>query len=76
MECVAIVQSAGIPIRVMCQLGRDTSHVPVGVEYPRGGPLQVDRDPEGQSRGYGMTSFQTVFCHIAVRESSSHRVGL
>ena len=25
----------------------------------------MDRDPEGQSRGYDMTSLQTVPCHIA-----------
>ena len=25
----------------------------------------VDRDPEGQSRGYDMTSLQTIPCHIA-----------
>ena len=49
----------------MWQLGRDTSHVPVGLEYPRGGQLEMDRDPEGQARGYDMTSLQTVPCHIA-----------
>ena len=25
----------------------------------------MDRDPEGQLRGYDMTNFQTVPCHIA-----------
>ena len=65
VKCVAIVQPAGVPIRVMCQLGRDTRHVPADVEYLRVGQLELDRDPEGQSRGYGMPSFQTVPCHIA-----------
>ena len=65
MECVAIVQPAGVPIQVMWQLGRDTSHVPVGLKYPRGGQLEMARDPEGQARGYDMTSLQTVPCHIA-----------
>ena len=51
MEFVAIVQSASVLIRVMCQLGRDTSHVPNGVEYPSVGRLEVDQDPEGQIRG-------------------------
>ena len=36
VDCVAIVQLAGIPIRAMWQLGRDTSHVPAGFERPRG----------------------------------------
>ena len=65
VECVATVQPAGVPIRVMWQLGRGISQVPVGLEYPRGGQLEMDRDPEGQARGYDMTSFQTVPCHIA-----------
>ena len=44
----------------MWQLERDTSHVPAGVVYPRGGRLEMEQDPEGQSSGYGMTSLQTV----------------
>ena len=52
LECVAIVQPAGVSIQVMWQLSRDISHVPVGLEYPRGGQLEMDRDPEGQG---GMT---------------------
>ena len=36
----------------MWQLGRDTSHVPAGLDCPRGGRLEIDQDPEGQSRGY------------------------
>ena len=43
----------------------DTNHVPAGLEYPRGGQLEINHDLEGQSRGYIMTSFQTVPCHIA-----------
>ena len=34
---IANVQPAGLPIPVIRQLGRDTSHVPTGVEYPRAG---------------------------------------
>ena len=52
MECFAIVQPVGVPIRVMWQLGKDTSHVPAGLVCPRGGRLEMDQDPEGQSRGY------------------------
>ena len=48
VECVAIVQPAGVQIRVIRQLGRDKSNVPVGVEYPRDDLLEMDRDPEGQ----------------------------
>ena len=55
-ECVAIVLPVGVPIRVMLQLGRDTSHVPSGLEYPRGGRLDIDWDPEGQSRVYDLIS--------------------
>ena len=58
MEYVAIVQSAGVLIRVMCQLGRDTSHVPNGVEYPSVGRLEVDQDPEGQIRGMAWPAFK------------------
>ena len=36
----------------MWQLGRDTSHVPASLDYPRGGGLEMDQDPEGLSRGY------------------------
>ena len=52
MECLAIVQPAGVPIPIMWQLGRDTSHVPTSLDCPRGGRLEMDQDPEGQSRGY------------------------
>ena len=45
--------------------GKGYDHVSSGIEYPRGGRLEMDRDLEGQSRGYDMTSFQTVLCHIA-----------
>ena len=40
-------------------------HVPTSLEYPRVGRSEMDRDPEDQSRGYDMTSLQTVPCHIA-----------
>ena len=55
-ECIAIVLPAGVPIRVMWQLGRYTSHIPAGLEYPRSGQLDIDWVPEGQSRVYDLTS--------------------
>ena len=39
-------QPAGLPIQVMWQLGRDTSHGSAGLEYPRGGGMVLDCDPE------------------------------
>ena len=45
--------------------GKGYDHVSVGLEYPRGGLSEIDCDPEGQSRGYDMTSFKTMYCHIA-----------
>ena len=45
--------------------GKGYNHVSAGLEYPKGGRSEMDRDPEGQSRGYDMTSLQTVPCHIA-----------
>ena len=45
--------------------GKGYDHVSTGQEYPRGGQSEMDRDPEGQSRGYDMTSLQTVPWHIA-----------
>ena len=36
-----------------------------GLKYPRAGPLEMDCDLEGQSRGYDKSSLQTVPCHIA-----------
>ena len=65
VECLVVFQPAGIMIWVMWQLERDTSYAPAGVEYPRGGPLEMEQDPEGQSWGYGMISLQTVPCQIA-----------
>ena len=66
VECNGIVQPAGVPIWVMWQLRRDTSHVSVGLEYPRGGPLKMNRQhPQGQSCGSDMTNLQTGPCHIA-----------
>ena len=43
VECIAIVQLASVPVRVMWQLGRDTSHVPAGLEYPTGVRLGIDQ---------------------------------
>ena len=57
MECVAIVQPAGVPIPVMWQLERDTKSSPAGFDYPRGGRLKMDQDPEGQSSGYDTQFF-------------------
>ena len=51
MECVATVQPAGIPFWVMWPLGKDTSCVPNGFQYPKGGQLEMDGDLEGQSKG-------------------------
>ena len=39
VESGVIVQPVGVPIRV----GRDTSHVPTGLEYPRDGRLTRDQ---------------------------------
>ena len=55
-ECIAIVLPAGVPILVMWKLGRDTSHVPAGLKYPKGGRLDIDWDLEGQTRVYDLTS--------------------
>ena len=45
--------------------GKGYNPLSAGLEYPKGGPSEMDQDPEGQSRGYDMTSLQTVPCHIA-----------
>ena len=45
--------------------GKGYDHVIACLEYPRGGQMEMDRDPEGHSRGDDMTSLQTVPCHIA-----------
>ena len=42
MQCIFIVQPAGVMVRVMWQLGRDTCYVLSGLEYPRGGRLEMD----------------------------------
>ena len=60
MECVVIAKDSG---NVAAGMGYD--HVPAGLEYPRDGRSEMDRDPEGQSRWYDMTSLQTVPYHIA-----------
>ena len=74
MECVATIQSAGVPFLEIWQLGRDTRHVPDGLEYLKGGRLDMDWDSEGQSRWYDITSLQTVPCHIV--GIYPHSVGL
>ena len=43
LEWVAIVQPAVNPVLVMWQLGMDTSHIPVGLEYSRGVQLGIDQ---------------------------------
>ena len=45
--------------------GKGYDHVSAGLEYPSGVQLEMDRDREGLSRGYDLTSLQTVLCHIA-----------
>ena len=64
MECVVIAQPAPVRIRELAA-GKGYDHVSAGLEYPRGGQSEMDRDPEGQSRWYDMTSLQTVPFHIA-----------
>ena len=45
--------------------GKGYDHVPAGLEDPRGGLSELDRDPLSQSRWLDMTNLQTVPCHIA-----------
>ena len=45
--------------------GKGYDHVSAGLEYLSGGRSEMDKDPEGQSSEYDMTSLQTVPCHIA-----------
>ena len=45
--------------------GKVYDHLSAGLEYHRDGRSEMDRDKEGQSRGYRMTSLQTVPCYIA-----------
>ena len=51
-------------------LGKDTSHVPTGLKYPPNGRLEMDSD--GQSRGYDMTSLQTVPSNFAGKGALSY----
>ena len=46
--------------------GKGLDHVPAGLEYPEDGRSEIDRDPEGQSRWYDMTSLQTVLAILQV----------
>ena len=45
--------------------GKGYDHVSAVLEHTRGGQSEMDLDPKGQSRGYEMTSLQTVPWHIA-----------
>ena len=66
VEYIAIVQTA-----MQCSnsgnvaAGKGYDHVSDVLEYPRGSLSEMNRDPEGQSRGYEMTSLQTVPWTIA-----------
>ena len=56
--------------------GKGYNHVPASLEYPRGGRSEMDRDPEGQPRGYDTLpackqslAMLQVWCHcLAVRD--------
>ena len=65
MEYNAIVQSASVQNSGNVAAGKGYDHVPSGLEYLRVGQSEMDPDLERQSRGYDMTSLQTVPCHIA-----------
>ena len=65
VEYIAIVQPACVQIRENVAAGKAYDHVSANLEYPMSGRSEMDRDPEGQLRGKGMTSLQTVPCHIA-----------
>ena len=60
MECVAILQPAGVPILVILQLGRDTSQVSACLEYHRGGRSKIDQEIKMSVKSVDMTSLQTV----------------
>ena len=51
VECIVIVQPASVPIRGNVAAGMGYDHVPNSLDYPRDGLSEMDRDPEGQSRG-------------------------
>ena len=65
MEYIVIVQPASVRIQEMWQLAKGYNHVSTGLEYPKGGRSELDRDPGGHSRGYNMASLQTFPCHFA-----------
>ena len=44
VECVAIVQPAGVSVLVMWQLGSNTSLIPAGIEDPRGVRYEAARN--------------------------------
>ena len=54
------VQAAGVPIPVMWQLGRDTSHVPACLEYSRGGRLEMHY----KKIGYNINVLQQTACLV------------
>ena len=71
--CVALFQSAGIPVPVMWQLEGDSSHVPAGKEYSRCGRLEMEQDPEGkqflvilQVWGHCLTGREICFLHFDI----------
>ena len=45
--------------------GKGYDHVPTSLNYQRGGRSEIVQDPDGQSKGFDMTNFQTVLYHIA-----------
>ena len=48
MRCHCSTSSCSDSGNVAAGIGND--HVPAGLEYPRGGRSEMDRDPESQSR--------------------------
>ena len=41
-------------------------HVPTGPDYPKGGRLEMDQDPGGQSRGMAWPSFKQFLAILQV----------
>ena len=62
-----IVNAQPVRVQIRGNVAAETgyNHVSPSLAYPRGGRSEMDWDPEGQLRGYDMTSLQTVPCHIA-----------
>ena len=68
VECIAIVQQAGVPVKVMWQLGRDTSHVPACLEYSRAVRLEIDQGIWVASlvRWHNLTNTSLSYCRHGV----------